>query len=91
MTDTIQWQRGEQFVGTQLEDSFVILSLEAARYYAFNETANKIWDLLQEPRTCGQITEALTENYDVSPDVCAQSVTRIMGEFHANGLVHQVI
>ena len=82
-------QRGEQFVGTQLEDSFVILSLEAAQYFAFNTTANSIWDLLEEPRTCGQIVDALMRRYEVSEQDCTRSVARVIDELRANGLVRE--
>lgn len=90
MNEAVRWERDEQFVGTHLEDSFVILSLEAAQYFAFNGTANAIWDLLEEPKTCGQITDVLLQKYDVNQETCTQSVIRILDEFRANGLVRPV-
>ncbi len=88
MSSMARWQRSDQFIGTQLEDSFVILSLEAASYYAFNTSANEIWELLERPQTLEQITHALMEKYEVNQDVCTQSVVRMVNELHANGLVH---
>jgi len=84
------WQRSDQFVGTQLDKSFVLLSLEGARYFAFNASANDVWQLLERPQSVEEIMLALMQKYDVSPDVCAQSVTRVMSELQANGLVYPV-
>jgi len=87
MTEEL-WQRDEDFVGTKLENSFVILNMKTAGYYAFNVSATDIWELLGEPRSCAQIAGKLTEKYDVSEELCAQSVARIVEELRASGLVH---
>lgn len=90
MTDASLWRRDAGFVGTKLDESFVILNLDTSRYYAFNTSATDIWDLLEQPRNCGEITQALTAKYDVDPELCTQSVTRIMDEMRSNGLIHAV-
>ncbi len=87
MTATAKWRRSDQFVGTQIEDAFVILSVETASYYAFNASANDIWDLLAAPKSTEEIATALTEKYDVAPEVCLRSVERVVKDLSEKGLV----
>lgn len=87
---TGKWQRDNECVGTELDNSFVILSVNTARYYAFNGPAIDIWDLLEQPRSCDEIIEVLLEKYDVTPEQCAQSVSRVVEELSNNGLVRLI-
>ncbi|MEI9991668.1 MAG: PqqD family protein [Rhizomicrobium sp.] len=87
MTAMARWKRSDQFVGTQIEDSFVILSIETASYYAFNASANDIWDLLAAPKSTEEIATALTEKYDVAPGDCLRSVERVVMDLSQKGLV----
>lgn len=84
------WRRIDQFVGTEIEDSFVILDVERAAYFSFNPSAKEIWNLLEEPISIDGIADHLTARYDVSRDVCTQSIERLLSRFSDKGLVHPI-
>ena len=90
MNATVRWQRCDKIVGTNIEDSFVVLSPEASSYFAFNPSATDIWDLLAEPRSPEQIVAVLMEKYEVSHEICANSVYRILDELSVKGLASPV-
>ena len=50
MSDT-NWVRSDDWVGTEIDGSFVMVSVESGKYVALNETAHAIWTALERRRT----------------------------------------
>ena len=48
----------------------VLMSLTVESYFALNATATFIWDLLDEPRTVAEISEAVLHVFRVEPEEC---------------------
>ena len=46
MSGTI-WQRSDQWIGTEVEDSFVMVNIETGKYVSLNPTANAVWRALE--------------------------------------------
>jgi hypothetical protein len=84
------WQRSDQHVATMIEDSFVVLHVESGAYYAFNPSANDIWELLASAVTVEKIADALVEKYDVARDTSLKSIDRILTQLAAVGLAHEL-
>ncbi|MEJ1970174.1 MAG: PqqD family protein [Rhizomicrobium sp.] len=87
MNTTAKWRYSGSFVGAKIEDSFVILDVDSAYYYAFNVSASDIWDLLATPRTCRDVADLLVQKYEVAPEECLRSVEGVVAELSAKGLV----
>jgi hypothetical protein len=79
MTET-RWQRTDQWVGTEVEDSFVMINLETGTYLTLNTTANAVWDVLETPQTQDDVEAALLERFDVVPADCTTAVTRLLAK-----------
>lgn len=79
MTET-RWQRTDQWVGTEVEDSFVMINLETGTYLTLNTTANAVWDVLETPQTQDDVEAALLERFDVVPTDCTTAVTRLLAK-----------
>lgn len=86
MSETI-WQRKENWVGSQIEDAFVMLDFNGGEYVSLNATATDVWNALETPGSASQIVTSLTAVYDVPADQCAKSVDRLLTEFAAKGLI----
>ncbi len=57
----------------------VILSLKDGIYYSLNEVGAKIWTMLQERHTLGELCEAVALAYpDVEPARCERDVLRLL-------------
>lgn len=80
------WRRSEDWVGVQVEDSFVMVSVENGQYVALNRSANAIWQTIETPRTERQICEFLCAQFDVPVDQCAAAVERALAEMGKLGL-----
>lgn len=77
MTET-RWQRTAEWVGTEVEDSFVMINLETGTYLTLNATANAVWDALEAPQTQRAVEASLRDRFDVSAADCTTAVTRLL-------------
>lgn len=79
MTETL-WQRTDKWVGTEVEDSFVMINLETGTYLTLNATANAVWDVLETPQTQHAVEAVLLDRFDVGPANCASAVTSLLAK-----------
>lgn len=82
-----QFQRTEGWVGSQVDDNFVMLHIDTGNYVALNSTAAAIWEALATPKSSEGVTESLLLEYDVDPSACATSVARALEQMSAMQLV----
>lgn len=83
------WQRREDWVGSQVEDRFVMINLDSGVYIALNETATEAWNLLADPRDEDAIVDALAGKFAVDRATCRQSVAALLQQMAANQLVQE--
>jgi hypothetical protein len=67
-------------IASELEGEAVILNMASGLYYGLNAVGARIWALIQQPRSFGELQDILLAEYDVQPDVCHQELTRILIE-----------
>lgn len=89
MTEQL-WHRTDHWVGSQIEDAYVMLDIDGGKYVSLNTTATEVWNALQAPCSTGQIVETLTSLFAVPADACLDSVTRLLADFEARGMIHRV-
>ena len=65
----------------------VMLSVAAGRYYALNATATRIWDLLENPKTIGEVAALLREEFEVDQETCVGEVLTFANELVENGIL----
>ena len=86
MSDTV-WLRSDDWVGTEVDGSYVMVNVESGKYVSLNETAAAIWQSLEAPQNEGQIGTYLSERFEISPDDCAAAVTDTLGTMREMSLV----
>ena len=72
------WQRDDNWVGSEIEDSFVMVNIETGKYVALNLTANAVWQLLEQPRTQQELEAELRNRFEVSEADCARSLVPLL-------------
>ena len=85
MTEVV-WERRD-CVSAQVEDALVLLDLETLVYHSLNGTASAVWELLSEPRDEAYLVQALCQRYNVEPERCRESVSRLMQKLAEGTLV----
>jgi len=68
-------------VSCELGGEAVILQTGDGVYYGLNDVGNFAWQLIQKsPKTFGELVQAVIAEFDVTPDVCEQDLTRLLKE-----------
>jgi hypothetical protein len=84
------WQRREDWVGSQVDDRYVMINLESGEYVALNETATEVWMLLEEPRDADTLVDRLTASFAVDRDACRRSLDALLADMQAKQLAEPV-
>ncbi len=62
--------RNPDLVSADMDGDLVMMSIENGEYYGIGGVGSRIWELLEQPVSLGQITETITSEFDVEADRC---------------------
>lgn len=65
----------------------VILHPKSGRYYGLDGVGTRVWELLQTPRTFGEIRRIIGDEYDVESEQCRQDLAKLVSRLSEAGLV----
>jgi hypothetical protein len=66
--------RSAEPIMAEFDDGYVMLSVETAKYFSLNATAEAIWRRMAQPITLEALSQSLAEEFDVPPDEAARAV-----------------
>lgn len=84
------WKRLDEWVGTHVEDQFVMIHLESGRYVALNETAAETWVTLESPKDVDGVVAALAGKFEVDEATCRAAVEPLLEKMRDLGLIAPV-
>lgn len=84
--DTVIVASADQ-VSSDLAGESVILSLKSGTYYGLNAVGNSIWALIQEPKTIGDIYDAILQEYEVDLHTCETDVQALIADLLSAQLI----
>ena len=87
VTDTTTISRTGTLLEAEVDGEIVALNVESGTCYGFNSTATRVWSMIEQPRTIGEICEALVAQFDVQPEDCRRDVIELIRELQSDGLV----
>ena len=70
------------------DEEIVMMNVDMNSYYALNPVASRIWQLLETPRTIGQLCARIRDEFEVEPDHCEADVREFANQLLANGAVY---
>ena len=73
-----------------VDGDLVALHIENGTYYSFNETAARIWALLDCPKSVAELCAALAAEYEIDAQACAGDVLLLLRDLEKDGLVNLV-
>ncbi len=59
--------------------------------YTLNEVGSKIWQMIDASTPVAKIVEAITAEYDVTPEEAAGDVAELLASMQAAGLVRPLV
>lgn len=72
------WKRRDDWVGSQVDDQFVMINLDSGRYMALNRTATEAWHALETPKTRDELVAVFTERFRIDSADCGRSVDAML-------------
>jgi hypothetical protein len=74
-------------ISSSLGEEAVILELKQGVYYGLNAVGARIWELLKEPRTAGEIRDVILDEYDAEPEAVTRDLLGLLTELADRGLI----
>jgi trimethylamine:corrinoid methyltransferase-like protein len=77
-------------VFTTVSGAPALLDLSRQEYRVLNETAVRIWQLVQIESSVGEMARTLSEEYDIGEDEAREAVTSLCDRLLREGLVEWI-
>jgi hypothetical protein len=74
-------------VSCPLGEESAILNLKNSVYYGMNPVGARVWTLLQQPRSVGELRDTLLAEYEVAADTCERELFELLEKMRIEGLV----
>jgi len=81
------FKRNSDILETTLDNEVVLMSIEHGCYFGLENTAKRIWQLLETPLSLAQLQEALGNEFEAPPEVIERDVADFLSKMLNNGLV----
>ena len=74
-------------VSCPLGDEAAILNLKNSVYYGLDSVGARVWTLLQQPRSVGELRDTLVSEYEVEAGRCEQDLLALLESMRSEGLI----
>ena len=81
-------RRNEDMVTGLVDSELMMMSIDNGKYFRLNATGSRIWQLLEQPQTAGQLCQALSAEFKVTPALCQREVLDFLQALAARKVVH---
>ena len=82
-------RRSGDHVSAPLEESLVMMDIDAGRYYLLDDVAALVWERLAQPTPVPALIGDLCARFDVTRERCEADVLPFLTQLHEKGLVEQ--
>lgn len=79
--------RRQNLIAADTGGEMVLLDIDSGYFFQLNRSASRIWGLLEEPRTLGELCAALEKSFTVDPLTCRDEVIEFVAEMRDKGLI----
>lgn len=77
-------------ISAPVHGEVVILGMTDGVYYGLDAVGRRVWDLMQEPRTLGDIASVLATEFDVTRDRALADLISLAGDLSGHGLIEVI-
>ena len=79
--------RSPDLIATDMDGETVMMSIERGEYFGLGSLGGRVWELLAQPMTLDQLTDAVCAEFDVDATTCLADLPRFLDDLLANGIV----
>jgi len=81
-------RRAKAIVFEQFDDELLAVDSEANVCLSLNESAGRIWSLIEVPTPLSAICAQLCNEYEVDEETCLRELSAVLQQFRQAGLVY---
>jgi hypothetical protein len=70
-----------------LGEEAAILNIGSSMYYGLDPVGARVWTLIQEPRSIGDLRDTIVNEYDVEAERCEQDLLEFLEKMRGEGLI----
>ena len=74
-------------VSCPLGEEAAVLNLKNSVYYGLDPVGARVWALLQQPRSVGELRDTLLSEYEVEARRCEQDLLALLESMRSEGLI----
>jgi hypothetical protein len=74
-------------VSCPLGEEAAVLNLKNSVYYGLDSVGARVWTLLQQPRSVGELRDTLLSEYEVEARRCEQDLLALLESLRSEGLI----
>jgi hypothetical protein len=74
-------------LATDLGNETVLFNTKNEKYYGLNDVGTRVWALIQEPKTVGEIVKIVAGEYDVEPEQFERDLTKLLQDLQSANLI----
>jgi hypothetical protein len=87
MDSSLVISRNPDLLMAQLDDEVALMSIEQGSYFGLKNTSRRIWELLEQPKSVGELLALLTLEYSAPQDQILADVGPFLKKMSDKGLV----
>jgi Coenzyme PQQ synthesis protein D (PqqD) len=80
-------QRAKDVPFSQLDDELLAIDAQAGYVYSLNESAGRVWELIQSPTSVGEVCNQLRREFTIDETTCQREVIALLEGLCDAGLV----
>lgn len=74
-------------VSCPLGEEAAILNIKSSVYYGLDSVGARVWTLLQEPRSVGEVRDAIVGEFAVESGRCEKDLLELLEKMRGEGLI----
>src|SRR5215831_13660675 len=74
-------------VSCDMAGEAIVLNMKSGLYFEMDQVAALIWNLLENPRTVGEIRDAIMKEYEIDSNTCDQDLKSFLDHLQSAGLI----
>ena len=81
------WRRDPGLPFQRLDEDTIVVDPKRREVHLLNDSAARIWELLQSPHTIDELVAVLVEEYDAAADEVRDATSDLIAELGAKGVL----
>lgn len=74
-------------VSCPLGEEAAVLNIKSSMYYGLDPVGARVWTLIQQPRSVGDLRDAIVSEYEVEAERCEKDLLELLEKMRGEGLI----